>query len=84
MDKGGGGPGGGAQQAGASEVSKGREGQGWGGHGSAPAGQLVCSSIADLDYATDVGDPHCRGVGAAAPEALRRVSVQSCILGALR
>ena len=74
-DKGGGGPRGGAQQAGAGEASKGREGRGWSGHGSAPAGHPVCSRGADLDYATDVSDPHCRGVRAAAPEALRRVHI---------
>ena len=32
----------------------------------------------------DVGDPHCHGVGAAAPEALRRIRVQLRILGPLR
>ena len=74
-DEGGGGPGGGAQQAGAGEASKGRLGQGWSRHGSAPRRNPVCSGGADLDYVADVGNPHCHGVGAVAPKALHRIRV---------
>ena len=52
--------------------------------GSTPGGDPVCSSRADLDHAADVGNPHCHGAGAAAPEALCRVRIQSHILGALQ
>ena len=84
MDEGGGGPGGGAQQAGAGEASEGHEGRGWSGHGSTPRGNPVCSGGADLDYAADVGDPHCHGVRAAAPEALHRIRIRLRILGTIR
>ena len=65
----------------AGEVSAGRGERGWSGHWSAPGGDQVCSSRADLAHAADVGDPHSHGVGAAAPEALSGIHVQSHILG---